>query len=402
MNRDFKMPLARLIRWATSLWLATAAAIAGCGGGEGGVGVGGTGSFAFASGPITGFGSVIVNGIEFDDSSARVEDEDGTASTRGALQFGMVVEVDSSGIGGSADAPTAVASRIRFGSEIVGPVTSVDVAGNSLVVFGQTVLVRATTVFDPRLPTGLASVAIGSIVGSIVEVYGFWDASSSRFVATRIEPRSGPVAFFKVHGPIQNHQMGARTFTIGPVGFSYAMAPGGMDNGVFVRLQVETTPVAGRWMVRAFGDGMRRLPDLDEARLRGPISAFTSSRSFSVNGQRVDASVASFPNGEAGLDLGVRVEVEGPVTSGVVHATKVEIDNDGGPQGGFELRGMIESHQPALQTFVLKGVTVFYGAPGVFDKGTAADLGPGVPVEARGMLSSDGTRLFATRIRVKT
>jgi hypothetical protein len=62
------------------------AALSGCGGGGGDVGVGtgtgvasvgsgGTGSFS--SGAITGFGSIIVNGVRFDDSQARVTDDDG-------------------------------------------------------------------------------------------------------------------------------------------------------------------------------------------------------------------------------------------------------------------------------------------------------------------------------------
>ena len=46
------------------------------------------------------------------------------------------------------------------------------------------------------------------------------------------------------------------------------------------------------------------------------------------------------------------------------------------------------------------GVTVFYGGAGVqFDGGTAANLAVGVKIEVRGILSADGTRLLATRIK---
>ncbi len=68
------------------------ALLAACGGG-GGVDTGGTGGAvpAVASGPITGFGSVIVGGVRFDDSSAEVEDLDGTRRSRDELRLGMTV-----------------------------------------------------------------------------------------------------------------------------------------------------------------------------------------------------------------------------------------------------------------------------------------------------------------------
>ncbi|HET9821328.1 MAG TPA: hypothetical protein VFQ16_05830, partial [Burkholderiaceae bacterium] len=60
--------------WLTGLAVALALGVtlSGCGGG---VETGGTGaSNTYAEGPITGFGSVIVNGVRFDDRSADVED----------------------------------------------------------------------------------------------------------------------------------------------------------------------------------------------------------------------------------------------------------------------------------------------------------------------------------------
>lgn len=397
MFKDLDSSCAGLVRRCMAACLAWTVAIAGCGGaGEGGVGVGGTG--AFASGPISGFGSVIVNGIEFDDSSARVEDEDGALHARSELQLGMVVEVDSGPIGGSVGAPTATASRIRFGSEILGPVDSVDVAAGSLVVFGQRLAVAAATVFDARLPAGLASVG----VGSIVEAYGFFDSARGGFVATRIEPHGGNSGFFKLRGPVHGLDAAARTFRVGAVAFTYATAPAGLTDGTFVRLQVQTAPTAGKWVVRSFGDGVRRMPDVDDARLRGPISSLTSTRQFVVNGQVVDASMASFPDGERGIAEGARVEVEGATAGGVLLAREVKIEHEADPLGEFQLKGRIASHQPAAQSFVLQGMTVFYGAPGVeFDKGMMSGLRVGADIEVRGVLSADGTQLLARRVRFR-
>jgi hypothetical protein len=56
--------------------LAALAALAGCGG----VDSGGTGTgdhSTLALGTITGFGSIIVNGVRFDESQAFIDDDDG-------------------------------------------------------------------------------------------------------------------------------------------------------------------------------------------------------------------------------------------------------------------------------------------------------------------------------------
>lgn len=391
-------PASKWLRAAAALALAWAAAVSGCGGG---VGVGGTG--AYASGPITGFGSVIVNGIEFDDSSARVEDEDGSLRARDVLRLGMSTEVDSGPIGGSTEVPTAVATRIRFGSELVGPVTAVDVTGRTLTVFGQTVAVGDTTVFDDRFAAGLESIT----AGTNVEVYGFFDAAGGRFNATRVEPRDGSLSSFKVRGPVAQLDTALRRFTIGARVFSYAAVapaevPAGLANGTIVRVRVAPRVQAGPWAVISFGASGHRSPDVDEARLRGPITTFTSSARFSINGQAVDAAAASFPDGTAALGLGASVEAQGPVVGGVLKATVVKVRGGGGSAERFELKGSITRHLPLLKLFVLRDVTVYYGAAGVeYDKGTAADLAVGSDIEVRGVLSPDGTRLFATRIRFR-
>ncbi len=381
----------RLWRWVAAGAAALAAVVSGCGGG---VGVGGTG--AYASGPVTGFGSIFVNGIEFEDRNAQVEDESGASRSRDALRLGMLVEVESGPIGGNSSAPTATATRIRFASELVGPVQNVDLAGSSLTVLGQTVLVASgRTAFDASYAEGLASVALGSNV----EVYGFYGLNG-RLIATRIEPRGGTLAAFKLRGAVSGLDLGAHTFQLGALTLDYdgLAPPTGLRDGLIVRVTVATTAVSGRWKVLTFEDGVRRLPDRGDARLRGTITAFSTTRSFSINGQPVDASTATLEN-EAGIALGARVEAEGAASGGVLRATRVKVD-DGGAQGG-ELRGLIEASFPLLQTFVLRGVRVTYRSGTEFQDGSAADLSVGREVEARGVLSGDGTRLLATRIRIR-
>ena len=107
------------------------------------MGSGGTGSFA--SGPITGFGSIVVGGVHFDESAARIENDDGTPRDRAALHLGTMVEVDSDEIRGDA----ATASQVRITSALIGAVESV--AADALVVNGLTVRIEAGTVFDERV-----------------------------------------------------------------------------------------------------------------------------------------------------------------------------------------------------------------------------------------------------------
>ena len=150
-----------------TLALSAALSMLGCGGG---VGTGGTGGEvgAFAAGPITGFGSIIVGGVRFDDSTAEVEDGDGGRRLRDELRLGMTVEVNSSAITVDSSGSRASASRIRFESELLGPVGLVDAAGGGFTLLGQRVAVDGSTVFDERLARGLAGLA----TGQAVEVYG--------------------------------------------------------------------------------------------------------------------------------------------------------------------------------------------------------------------------------------
>ena len=183
-----------------------AAAVASCGGG---VDSGGTGApaTAFASGPITGFGSVIVNGVHFDDRSAAVSDADGNVRSRDDLRLGMTTDVRGSAIVIDADGNDAsTATSIVFGSEIVGPVAASDLSARTLTVLGQTIDIAATTVFDTSLAGGQAALA----VGDVVEVYGHVDAATGHYVATRIE-RKTSVAAFALRGIVAGLDARARS-----------------------------------------------------------------------------------------------------------------------------------------------------------------------------------------------
>ena len=372
--------------------------VAGCGGGGSSVSSGSGGTSSFAAGPITGFGSVIVNGVRFDDSKATVTDDDGAASSKDALKLGMTAEVHGGAVTDDGTGAKATAGEISFGSALVGPVSAIDVASKTLVVLGQKVFVLDTTVLDARLVGGFAGIA----VGTVLEVHGTTDATTGAVTATRLEPTAA-AAGFKIRGVVANVDTTAKTFKIGATLISYAsvtVVPANLANGLFVRARLQTTQVAGAWVATRLSTARPHVGDADEAHLRGSITAFTSSAAFSVNGIPVDASSATFPDGTTNIVLGAQVEVEGTSSNGVVIARKVSVETHEVRRAeGFELHGAITAIDPTAKTFVLRNVTVSYVSTTIeFKRGTAATLAVGVQLEVRGPLSNDGTTLQATRI----
>jgi hypothetical protein len=387
-------------RLAFQLVVATAL-VAGCGGGGGSMSAGGGGAVAtssFAAGPISGFGSVIVNGVRFDDSNAVVSDDDGTPSTKDALKLGMTAEVHGGAISNDGTGAKASASGIVFGAALVGPVSAIDATAKTLTILGQQVIVLDTTVLDARLVGGFAAIT----VGTLLEVHGTTDATTGAITATRLEPTAA-AAGFKIRGIVAVLDTTAKTFTIGGTLISYASVPSvpaNLANGLFVRVRLQTTQVAGAWVATRLGAAKPHVDDADEADLEGSITAFTSTASFSVNGIPVDASAATFPDGTTGIVLGAQVEVEGASSNGVVIARKVSIEtHEAQRAAGFELHGAITAIDTTAKTFVLRNITVSYAATTIdFRHGTAATLAVGVQLEVRGTLSADGTMLQAASI----
>ncbi|MDP1999272.1 MAG: DUF5666 domain-containing protein [Rhodoferax sp.] len=172
-----------------SFWLAGLALVA-CGGGDlfslaPGLGSGGTGSVA---GTLTGLGSVIVDGVRYDDSAAALERQSDLVQTQtlslSDLQVGQYVylELDASGT------PT----RVRLDSQLVGLVGSVNTSKAQLTVWGQTVGINTDASQGPvTVFSGYAGLAEVSPTDP-VQVYGVLQtdpANSARELirATRIE-----------------------------------------------------------------------------------------------------------------------------------------------------------------------------------------------------------------------
>ena len=375
--------------------LGSAMLMAGCGGGGGGTtSADGTAGVAgsSASGAITGFGSIIVGGVRFDDSAASVQDDDGASLNSGDLKLGMVVRIKCGKKTNDGSSVRAKADSIEVHSELQGPVDSV--TPTSIVVLGQTVKISTTTFFEDGL--SLTTLA----VGAVVEVHGFVDPVNNNLTATRIE-RKANAKVFKLQGAISGLNTATKTFNIGTLTISYltAVVPSSLTlaNGSVVRVRLAVTPLTGTRTALKVQKFEIEKEDRNEAEVEGIITAFTSTSLFSVNGLPVDASTAFFEGDRAGIKIGARVEVEGSVVNGVLVARKVELE-DGEDAAKFELHGTLSLLDTTAKTFVLRGMTVNYDAATTFSVGvTAAALANGLNIEVKGKRSASNV-IVATRI----
>ena len=394
--------LPRSWRALVALLVATALAV-GCGGGssDSGVGAGGTGSpLSFSQGPITGFGSIIVNGVHFDDSGASVVDDDGNAlSNTQSLRLGTVVDVQGGVVTDDATAATAIHVHV----DLVGPVTGAYDAGTGrLAVLGQAVRVVSVTALD-----GFSGGAAAIPVGSVVAVSSLYDKATGVYVATRIDPAPGAVRF-AIRGAPTAVDTTAHTFTIGSAVFGYGSLapPASFAVGQTLRAVLATAQDnQGRWVVTAFGQALRALPDGRRGGLRGVVDSVTDATHFVVDGVSVDAGAASVTPAGSTIAVQSRVEVHGTVVGGVLVATSVQVDagddgqDDHGGGDEFEIGGAILTLDTVHQTLTMRGPTTVNYASASFSSGTAADLAVGKAIEVKGNLSADGSQVIATQIK---
>ncbi len=224
----------KLVQGFAGAALALALTVAGCGGGGSGFPAMSGTAATMSTGAITAFGSVFVNGHEFDTSHARITDADTGASMDAAqLEVGMVVSVDA-----SADSSEAApkAADIRVSPLVRGYLDASDSTAGTLTLMGQTVQLTSATVFtDHRACLGDAmpcaevsgqgglDVTAGSTPGSFVSIHGYlFDAGSggAQIVATLVRVGDAPVqgqpsATFKLEGRVTALDATQPSVTIG-------------------------------------------------------------------------------------------------------------------------------------------------------------------------------------------
>lgn len=313
-----------------------------CGGGAAGGGgssvadsggIGGTG--ITSAGSITGFGSIFVNGVEFETggSSMSVDDAGGVESD---LRVGMVVTVRGTL---NDDGVTGTADRVTYDGNLEGPISDVptDPTGDGVekrfTVLGTTVSVSASdTVFDDS--AGLTFTNIDK--GNLVDVSGFFDQTGV-LRATYIEKDSGSfiddVTEVEAKGTVSSFD-NVDTFALGGLTVTFDGAtdlsdlPGGtVADGLFVEVEGTLPSMDSTALAATRIEGEDLDEDEGEAELEGIVTDFMSLSDFKVSGIAVNASSAEFePSSLAtGIGDGARVEVEGEIVGGVLQAQEVEV-----------------------------------------------------------------------------
>ncbi len=355
--------------------------LAACGGGGGGgsaaSGVGGTG---ISSGTITGFGSIIVNGVEFDDNGADIllvdenDDVSGSADDkggqRGDLHVGMVVEVENESSGNARRA-----RHIRFENIVKGPIQTVDAANNTLIVLGQTVLVDANTSIIGRDNTGAIAFTdiTGLNVNDFVEVSGFVK-STGEIVATFIQKKvfQPGVTTLKLKGKVSNLTQGGTTFNINAqvVDFTTAPAlitPAGstLRNGGFVvvKTKLEPVPLGGTLLAQQIkikrsginpGEGF-------QVEVEGVIESIDlGAKTFVVNGVTIDGSALSILGS---LVVGQKIEIEGVMRNGILVPTKAKSEQESNIRAEAPIQAIVGAPTNTLtvlgEVFTVNALTRF-------------------------------------------
>ncbi len=314
------------------------------------------------TGVITGFGSVFVNGVEFETNGAQIV-VDGVPLDESHLKVGMVVTLEGSV---NADGSTGQALAIRFADEVEGIVQQNDVAAsNTLTIMGQTVHVDVDTVFESFDQTQLGPADIQP--GNIVEVSGFADGQGNIY-ATRIEVKKAqkdPDDEIELKGLVKNLDTSATTFQIGNQTIDYSAANldftlkdgqvvevksrDGFDgNGTLLASEIELEDEDGKRLEAEAGA---------ELEIEGVITALVDPQNgrIEVNGQPVQLALDDTGLDLTNLQAGMRIKVEGRVDeNGVLVVEELKRK----PKAELEIAAQVEAVDVAAGTLTLLGQTI--------------------------------------------
>jgi hypothetical protein len=357
-------------------------ALTACGGGSSSSSNQAGGTTGVTTGAITGFGSVIVNGIEFDRKTGLADDKinlkfEGLQNQReDQLKTGMMVKVT-----GTYNSSTGRGEyeAIEFQPELRGRLddNGVDLTTNQLTVMGHQVQIDANTQFDSARDLAELAADLGNLNHPEIEVSGNLD-NTGMLHATRIAKKSldftngGTV---EIKGAVAGTPAPtANSFTIGTTAFivdnntTFAnMLRADLVNTVGTVLEVKATLNAGVFTALRVEQkkAIEGQPN-DNVRIKGIAASTVSNQTFTLNGPNglitVNVAGASYFSGRTAatsaiVAVGAQLEVEGSLAaSGAIVATKVEIEQE----KNLKLEGdaAANAFNAANSTLTLNGVTV--------------------------------------------
>lgn len=378
--------------------------VAACGGGGGGVNVaapgvgsGGTGSpigsggTGISIGPITGFGSILVDDVHYNIDGITPLIEDATE-----LKLGMVVRVTGDATA-SGDTITRTATSVSAAAELRGAIGGIDVAAGTFDVLGVAVSTDSATVYDGLISFNAVA------TGQVVQIYGL-PLKRGGLRATRIERIAAPAELITT-GPIANLNTSSNSFTLGSSTVTFGSATlAGMTsselvNGLVVRVRGQLSRSV--FLATKLQRWQAPVAEGTSLSFAGVISDYTSLAStFTVSDLAVNASAAAITGGNSNrLGNGVKVDAEGTFINGVLRATSLKIRHipGAGNLPAFSVTGPITQFV-SPSNFKVKGQVIDASQTGVvFVNGTAANLASTVPVSVIGNQVANGV-LIATQV----
>ncbi|MGY0195377.1 DUF5666 domain-containing protein [Leptothrix sp. BB-4] len=389
--------------WQAGLATLALAIVSACGGGgDGGVGTNGTG---VSNGTVYGFGSVIVDGIRFDDRSARVEVEQGASGGTFVLteaKLGQRTLVENNG---SDDDASGTASRIEVEPSLIGTVESV--TGSSFRLLGQTVNIIPTT--STQTATLLSGFSLGIAAGDVVEVHAIRRGTGAALVydATRVEKKAS-TDHVRLTGIVTTSS--GTTFKIGNVTIqrgSAVIRPAGatLADGKLVTVFAGSTAyTSGSNALTAQAVRVRTLASSSGTSDHfGGVIDSVSGSTIVIDGLTINLSGARFDPSNYAPASRDYVRVRGSFdASGNFIATRIQRRNGNDSTiDPAELIGTVSNAGASTTSFQVRDTLVTVPASGVTYSGVGCSAGVAVPdgtfVEVKGQIRSDG--LVATKIQ---
>jgi len=309
------------------------------------------------SGIITGFGSIWVNGVEYETDNADFIINGVSGGSQADLKIKMKVKVRGQR---NSDGVSGTAFEVEYDDELKGPIAS-PITDNGdgtkdLRILGQRAVISQTgTNFDDDDDTTFSYGTVAA--GNVVEASGFWktDTGGNEYLeVTHIELKATDMASYgdelEIKGEIKNLDTtdpNNKTFEINGLTIDFTNASvedlehapdGQLEDGLLVEVKGDSydeatnTLTANKVEVEEHGLGR----DIDKAEVEGYIDTGSlTDTMFSIGGQSINfENVREWEHGSAAdLSEGTRVETEGPIDSnGVMQAYEIEfegMDDDG-------------------------------------------------------------------------
>ena len=398
-------------------------AISACGGAGGGLdvadgGIRGTGS---SVGPVSGFGSVFVNGVEFstdDIPNREVESNDGITA-EGLLSEGMILRVE----GEWRDDGTGTAEKLSYDDTLRGPVGQVtpDPSGAgefvTLAVMGQSVRVDRQTVVRG---TTYATLLGGSQIADHVRVSA-WRQADGSYRAGFIQVIDPDLTNIELEGSVLTVDTNLNEFTIGTitvqydennVSFGSGLTEADLETATALEVEGElngTTLVAAaidrddaRRFSRSSEDDVEFTATIDSPYT--PSGGATRPGEFTMGGLTVRVTDATeLDDGITLEDLieGLLIQVEGQFLSDtVVEAEEIELRD-----GNAKLKGVASFL--ADNAFLIGGVEVRVTSTTAFTAEDGSDISfqtlpfGTTPVEVEGIEKEQGADIFIEALKVE-